>query len=518
MKTLVDRYRLDYAIGAGGMGIVWRARDLHRQRMVAIKEVRLPEALAEPDRAALADRAIRAAAGAARIEHPGVVTVHEVVVDDGRPWIVMDLVDGRSLDERVRADGPLSPTEAAEIGLTLLDALRAAHEAGIVHGDLKPANVLVRPEGPALLTDFALAATLGDGVPLGDPAYVAPERRRSGEGGPAADLFSLGATLAFATTGRDPSSTESNTALDAVVKALMAGDPLARPSVEAARAALSVAAGRDPDPVPQEPPSPTLAPEAGTTSAKEPEISEKSEMSDQGRATTTNSERPTAEFAAPATTVGTATQATTAANQARPEPRPATTKRKQSPELKVAALVGIGVLAFLIGIGTLGHGGNATPQAAQGATTASPSPATAPDQPSPTADPMSPSASPSAGMASATTARPTKTKTTTAPPRGAILSAEIETDPATYTGPCTPTDLEVEVTLTIRTSQPGTKVTYTATGRGTRTATATDGTYTTTYRVRLDNTRQNTYTFALNVTSPSTASAATTVTDDCTGP
>ncbi|MEV8514855.1 protein kinase [Dactylosporangium sp. NPDC051484] len=485
MRTLVDRYRLDYAIGAGGMGIVWRARDLHLQRMVAIKEVRLPAALTEPERVALADRATRAAADAARLEHPAIVTVHEVVIDDGRPWIVMDLVDARSLDERVRAEGPLSPAEAAEIGLAVLDALRAAHEAGIVHGDVKPANVLVCPEGPALLTDFAVAATLGDGVPLGDPAYVAPERRRSGEGGPAADLFSLGATLAFATTGRDPSGTESDTALGAAVTALLARDPLARPSVAAARAALSVAAGRDPDPVPQEPPSPTPALDARQ------------------------------QWASPTDTT------TTATNHAEPESGPGTTKRKRSPELKVAALVGIGVLAFLIGIGTLGRGGDATPQAAQVATNPSPSPTptASPDQPSPTAtatNPVSPNASPSTRRVPATTTRPAKPRTTTVPPRAAILSAGIETDPATYTGPCTLTGLEVEVTVTIRTNQPGTRVTYVATGHDTRTVTVTDGTYTTTYRVRIDNTRRNTYTFTLNVTSPSTASATATVTNDCT--
>jgi serine/threonine protein kinase len=474
---LVDRYRLDYAIGAGGMGIVWRAHDAQRQCMVAIKEVRPPESGdADPDRAARTERAVRAAGAAARLAHPGVVPVHEIVVDDGRAWIVMDLVDGRSLDERVRAEGALSPVEAAGVGLALLDVLAAAHAAGIVHGDVKPANVLMCAGGAVRLTDFALAAALGDGVPLGDPAYIAPERRRTGAGGPPADLYSLGATLAFAVTGGDPADTGRDTgdgaALDAAIRSLMAEDPPARSSAGAARAALSAAAGLDPASVPHEPPPPATALDPEPVDSRDPEP------------------------------VGS------------PVPGPAwdppAARRRRWSELKTAALVGTGVLAFLIAIGTLGPG-NATPQAAAVPS----SPAT--DRPaSLAAEPSvpSPAASPSA-QASATT-RPAKTKTPAATAKPAILAAKIETDPATYRGPCTTTGLEIEVTLTITANQPGTRFTYTSTGRGTRTATTTGSTYTTTYRVRLDNSHRDTHTFTLDVTSPSPVSAQATVEDYCT--
>jgi hypothetical protein len=197
------------------------------------------------------------------------------------------------------------------------------------------------------------------------------------------------------------------------------------------------------------------------------------------------------------------------------DPPPA--RRRRWSELKTAALVGTGVLAFLIAIGTLGRG-NATPQAANGAAAAVPSsPAT--DRPASLAAEASapgPAASPST-QASATTRPPrTKTPTATATAKPAVLAAKIETDPATYRGPCTTTGLEIEVTLTITANQPGTRFTYTSTGRGTRTATTTGSTYTTTYRVRLDNSHRDTHTFTLNVTSPSPVSAQATVEDYCT--
>src|SRR5437879_2487078 len=138
LKMLVERYRLDYAVGAGGMGIVWRARDLRLERQVAIKEVRLPATVADDERAGVADRAVREAAAAARLEHPNIVAVHEVIVDEGSTWIVMPFVEGRSLEQAIRDDGPVEPAEAARIGLALLGALAAAHAAGVVHGDVKP--------------------------------------------------------------------------------------------------------------------------------------------------------------------------------------------------------------------------------------------------------------------------------------------------------------------------------------------------------------------------------------------
>ncbi|GGM62959.1 serine/threonine-protein kinase [Dactylosporangium sucinum] len=198
--TLTDRYRLDYPVGAGGMGIVWRATDLRSQRHVAVKEVRFPATLPEAERAELTGKVERAA----RLDHPHVVKVHDVVVDDGRPWIVMDLVAGRSLERLVLDDGPLSPRAAAELGLALQDALATAHGQGVVHGDVKPSNVLVAADGTARLTDFSVALALGPGTLLASPGYVAPERLRDGVADAAADHFSLGATLYFAVEGRNP--------------------------------------------------------------------------------------------------------------------------------------------------------------------------------------------------------------------------------------------------------------------------------------------------------------------------
>ncbi|HTJ34198.1 MAG TPA: protein kinase [Dactylosporangium sp.] len=526
LKTLVDRYRLDYAIGAGGLGIVWRARDLRRQCMVAIKEVRLPDALADAERAALGDRAAREAGAAAQLRHPGVVAVHEVVLHEGHPWIVMDLVEGRSLDERVRSDGPLSPAGTAELGLALLEALRAAHAAGIVHGDVKPANVLIDADGNARLTDFALAATLGDGVPLGEPAYIAPERRRSGEGGPSADLFSLGATLAFAATGHDPVDAEGDGPLDGAIRALMSGDPQARPSTRDARNALLVAAGREPEehadddnlelsdspkpadtPKQADSPKPADSPEPGDS--RKPDEGPEPQEATNPDESPAESQRPVQEQ--PAAEPEPQELVIPDDSSAEPGRTPiAAPPKKRWSEVKTAALVGVGILAFLIGIGTLSRGSNAASEAAQGAPAASASRSA--DQPSPTpaaADVAPPVTSPSAST------KPTKTRTTPAP-KAAVLSAKIAADPDAYNGACTSTGLEIEVTVTITTNQPGTKVTFTATGRGTRTVTTTGSTYITTYRVHIDNTRKNVFTLQLNVTSPSTVSDATTVTDDCT--
>ncbi|MEV6930246.1 serine/threonine-protein kinase [Dactylosporangium sp. NPDC051485] len=542
MKTLADRYRLDYAIGAGGVGIVWRARDLRRQRMVAIKEVRLPEALEGEERAALTTRAIREARAAARLEHPNVLPVLDVVIDEGLPWVIMELVEGESLIDRVRTGGPLAPADAGAVGLALLDALEAAHAAGVVHGDVKPANVMIRADGTPLLTDFALAATLGDGVPLGDPAYVAPERRLTGDGGPAADLFSLGATLAFATDSDDP-------ALTAVIKSLTDGDPRARPSLAAARAALE---GQDPASVPHEPsPSdpapapaaetPDLAPESqlpdpapGDEPLETPAAESTPPVGPPPPAEPSTAAEPTpwaAATAAPSTQApptGTpsaqAQPATAPAAQEQPAagaaaPAEAPRKRRWS-EPKTAALVGAGVLAILVAIGTLGHE-NAPAPAEHVAASASPSSSPSDDPTSPVpadAPPLpGPSTSPSPSVKSPAP-RSTRTKTTSPSPsteKPAILSAEITTNPATYTGPCGGNGLDIDVTITITATPANAAITYAATGHGTQTVTAAGGKYSTTYRVRIDSHRSSVQ-FALNVTSPATAGDTSTMTNNCT--
>jgi hypothetical protein len=209
-RSIADRYRLVTMLGRGGMGAVWKARDELLDRDVAVKEVLLPPELTAGEREVLRQRTLREARTAARLSHPAVVTVFDVVEQDGRPWIVMEFVPSRSLGEVINEDGPLSPERTAEIGLQVLAALRAAHRAGILHRDVKPSNVLLGPDGRVVLTDFGIATLEGDasitksGILLGAPAYIAPERARGRPAGPESDLWSLGATLYTAVEGRAP--------------------------------------------------------------------------------------------------------------------------------------------------------------------------------------------------------------------------------------------------------------------------------------------------------------------------
>ncbi|WP_245930477.1 serine/threonine-protein kinase [Allonocardiopsis opalescens] len=209
-RLLASRYRLRSRLGGGGAGTVWRATDELLRRDVAVKELKLPPELSESDRALMCARATREARAAGRLTHPNVVTVLDVVNADGRPWIVMELLPARSLAEIVKQDGPLPYARVAEIGLQLVSALRAAHTSGIVHRDVKPGNVLIGEDGRAVLTDFGLATLEGDpsitqsGMILGSPAYIAPERVKSDQVDKQSDLWSLGATLYTAVSGRPP--------------------------------------------------------------------------------------------------------------------------------------------------------------------------------------------------------------------------------------------------------------------------------------------------------------------------
>jgi hypothetical protein len=207
---LGGRYRLGGELGSGGMGTVWRARDEELGRDVAVKELTLPREVSGARREQAVQRVLREARAAARLRHPGIVTVHTVVHADGRPWIVMELLSGRSLDEVLRDDGPLEPQRAAALAAEVLDALSAAHERGVLHRDVKPANVFLRDDGRAVLTDFGIATLAGDasltrpGALIGSPAYMAPERIRGEPGGPPSDLWSLAATLYALVEGHPP--------------------------------------------------------------------------------------------------------------------------------------------------------------------------------------------------------------------------------------------------------------------------------------------------------------------------
>ncbi|MFH8433969.1 serine/threonine-protein kinase [Streptomyces sp. NPDC018007] len=208
-RLIGGRYRLLARLGHGGMGTVWRAHDEVVDREVAVKEPRAPEHLGERERDTVYERMRREARTAARIDHPSVVTVHDVVVEDGKPWIVMELVRGHSLGDRLQ-EGTLDPREAARIGLAVLDALSAAHAMGILHRDVKPDNVMLGAGDRVVLTDFGIAQVEGEqrltetGAFIGSPEYISPERVLGQRPGPESDLWSLGVVLYAAVEGVSP--------------------------------------------------------------------------------------------------------------------------------------------------------------------------------------------------------------------------------------------------------------------------------------------------------------------------
>jgi hypothetical protein len=264
---LAERYRLVRSLGQGGMGRVWLARDEVLHRDVAIKEVVPPAGLTPQERDEMRMRTLREARTAARLNHPSVVRVYDVVRTDVHPWIVMEYVPSRSLHEVIAEDGTLPPNQVAQIGLQVLGALQAAHRAGVLHRDVKPSNVLLTDDGRVVLTDFGLATMPGEatvtrpGMVLGSPAYISPERARDGHAGPESDLWSLGATLYAAVEGNSPYQRSSAIAtltalvteeppparhagpLRSVLNGLLRKDPATRIDAEEAERRLRRAAG-----------------------------------------------------------------------------------------------------------------------------------------------------------------------------------------------------------------------------------------------------------------------------------
>ncbi|MFF4191638.1 protein kinase [Nonomuraea sp. NPDC001831] len=267
-RQVSNRYRLIEPLGEGGMGVVWRAYDELLDRTVAIKEVRYT-GVGDAKRADLNRRTIREARAAGRLDHPSVIVIHDVVEEDGRPWIVMQLVRSRSLAEVIGERGPLPAALVAMVGGRVLDALRAAHATGVLHRDVKPENVLLADDGRVVLTDFGIAALEAEsgltatGGLVGTPAYMPPERLNGEAARPESDLWSLGATLYAAVEGRPPFKRDSWAAtvaavlrdepeppvragaLQPVVMGLLRRDPAARmPAGEAARLLHQVATGQ----------------------------------------------------------------------------------------------------------------------------------------------------------------------------------------------------------------------------------------------------------------------------------
>ncbi len=209
-SRVASRYELHEMLGQGGMGSVWRGHDALLDRPVAVKRVDLPRALPATERATLRSRVLREARAAARLSHINLVAIFDVVEEDGSVFLVQELVDAPSLKEQVARNGPVAPAEAARIGRQLLDGLAVAHKRGVVHRDVKPANVMVQSDGTVKLADFGIASLHDDpqitstGMVMGSPAYMAPEQASGTKVGAAADVWSVGATLYYAVEGEPP--------------------------------------------------------------------------------------------------------------------------------------------------------------------------------------------------------------------------------------------------------------------------------------------------------------------------
>jgi serine/threonine protein kinase len=278
--VVADRYLLQTELGRGGMGVVWHAHDTVLGRAVAVKEVALPPTLPQSERRAAEARVMRGARAAARLNHPGAVTVYDVVHDQGHTFVVMELVQAPTLADLIQAEGPLPPGRVAEIGVQLAGVLEAAHRVGIVHRDVKPGNVMVPEDGGVKLADFGIASLQGDpqltatGLVIGSPAYMAPEQASGQPSGPPADVWALGATLFSAVEGaspfdkgalvptlaavvnEDPRPTRRAGPLAPVIGALLAKDPDVRPSASTLREWLSALVDRGrPSPSPEVPPA-----------------------------------------------------------------------------------------------------------------------------------------------------------------------------------------------------------------------------------------------------------------------
>jgi serine/threonine protein kinase len=269
-RLVAGRYRLGRRIGSGAMGVVWQAHDDRLHRTVAVKQLLLQPGLPAADTDEAKRRAMREGRIAARLQHPHAIAVYDVAEEDGQPWLVMEYLPSKSLSTVLSERGTLPPREVAMIGMQIASALAAAHNAGIVHRDIKPGNVLLGDEGTVKITDFGISRATGDvtvtatGMLAGTPAYLAPEVAKGYDPGSPSDVFSLGSTLYAAIEGAPPFGLTENTIallhqvasgkvtppkqagpLTALLMRLLRAEPEERPTMAEAREALAaVAAGR----------------------------------------------------------------------------------------------------------------------------------------------------------------------------------------------------------------------------------------------------------------------------------
>ncbi|MGW4092313.1 protein kinase domain-containing protein [Nocardia sp. NPDC004750] len=304
-RLIAGRYRLTDPIGTGAMGVVWRATDVRLQRTVAVKQVLLGPGLTGSAALEAKRRAMREGRIAARLHHPNAITVFDVAEEDGQPWLVMEYLDAPSLATKLSGNRTLPPLEVARIGAQAASALAAAHDAGIMHRDVKPANLLVADDGTVKITDFGISRAVGDvtvtatGFLAGTPAYLSPEVARGEDPEPASDVFALGSTLYAAVQGAPPFGESDNPlallhavargeipapeaagALGPVLMYLLAPAVADRPTMREAKALLeAVAAGRDPE-LPASVTKVIPAPVATTTVLPDPAAAVSPERSD----------------------------------------------------------------------------------------------------------------------------------------------------------------------------------------------------------------------------------------------
>ena len=462
-RLLAGRYRVTGTLGSGGMGVVCRAHDDVLGREVAVKVLRAHPDTSAPEFDGLRSRMRREARAAARVRHPGVVTVFDVVEDEGRPVIVMELVDGVSLEDLVARDEALDPLRAAAIGAEVAGALEAAHRSGVLHRDVKPGNVLLERGGRIVLTDFGIASFQAAeaeaeakltraGEVVGSLDYLPPERARGEEPGPAADVWSLGVTLYAAVERTSPFHRASVwLTLNAIVteelpeprragplapvlREMTRKDPAHRPSAERAARLLRAVAdgGREATPpagsaappptaAPRETPPPAAPGPVGGATVPYPPSARPDPPAAGGfgppPTASLSGARPPRPYQPAALASRPAAQDTTATPAVRPSDR----RRVLLAAGAVAVLLAGGGAAYALTGGSGGHGsalGGVRHAGASFPTSTSPSPSASrtPSAPAPTPSarptpsPTRPTAPPPA------TVRPTPPKRTTAPP------------------------------------------------------------------------------------------------------